>query len=122
MATWPATLPKPQADDYTVKPVDQTIRTEMEAGNVRVRRRFTRRRDHIGCICVMDKDQFATFREWFYNPDEANGGASWFTTDILITGVVDDFESVDARFLAPWEASYIQMHYTVSFSLEVEHA
>ena len=47
MATWPATLPSPVKASYAINMQDQTVRTDMEAGNPRVRRRTAARIDLI---------------------------------------------------------------------------
>ncbi len=38
---WPDTLPLPTVQGYAVQPEDAILRTEMEAGLARQRRRFT---------------------------------------------------------------------------------
>jgi len=42
MATWPATLPDPLVNGYSEKyPADQRLRTKMDKGPAKVRRRFS---------------------------------------------------------------------------------
>ncbi len=41
MADWPSTLPSPLADSIEWKPHNNQIRTQMDAGLAKVRRRFT---------------------------------------------------------------------------------
>lgn len=40
-ATWPSTLPNPQADNVSYADVDNALRTQMDAGVDKVRRRYT---------------------------------------------------------------------------------
>ena len=77
MATWLTTLPRPQVAGYAIAPVDVTVRTDMEAGLPRVRRRSAARNDQVSVAWRFTDAQMATFRAWF-DGDCANG-ASWFT-------------------------------------------
>lgn len=119
MATWPSTLPAPLAGGYAVKPVDQTVRTDMEGGAARQRRRTTARNDKVAVSWVMRDAQAAIFRAWFEDDAAgAAGGAAWFAVALLLGtgGVV----SVDARFVAPPMLTLIGAKiWTVSGELEV---
>lgn len=99
MSTWPATLPRPTPSGYSIKPVDQTIRTDMEGGSARVRRRTSSRNDKVSVVWEMTDDQLAIFRTWFDNPSEAAGGSAWFTNSLALgtTGVV----TCETRFTGP---------------------
>ena len=100
MATWPTTLPRPQVAGYVIAPLDVTVRTDMEAGLPRVRRRSVARNDQVSVAWRFTDAQMATFRAWF-DGDCANG-ASWFTVD-LNTGDAC-LLSVQARFVGPWQS------------------
>jgi len=39
--SWPATLPLPTVEGYGIRPGEAILRTEMEAGPARQRKRFT---------------------------------------------------------------------------------
>lgn len=117
MATWPTTLPAPQSTGYQVAPADQTVRSEMEVGLARSRRRTSARNDQIQVSWVLTDAQFATFRAWF--DDEANGGASWFNGLSLAKG--GGLTTPDCRFIGPFTASLIAANllWDVSARLEV---
>ena len=117
MAAWPATLPKP-TPSYGIAPVDQTLRTEMEGGAARVRRRTSARNDHVSVVWVMSDAQLTIFRAWFDNAAQATGGASWFTINLAIgtTGLV----STTARFVGVYKVSHLNMlNWTVTADLEI---
>ena len=99
MATWPTSLPKPLAGGYGINPVDQTVRTDMEAGAARQRRRTSARNDHIDVSWLLTDAMLTIFRTWFENPVEAAGGAAWFNTNLALGtgGIV----AVEARFIGP---------------------
>lgn len=115
---WPSTLPRPNANGYALRPVDPTIRTDMEVGAARTRRRTTARNDVVSCTVELTDVQFATFRTWFENPVEAAGGAAWFTIDLAIgtTGVV----TTTARFKNVYQAEHRGgLNWEVTMELEV---
>jgi len=121
MATWPATLPAPLTQGYQLAPVDQTARTEMEAGAPRARRRTTVRNDVLSVSWQFTDSQMAAFRTWFEDGTSgAAGGAGWFTMNVLIGtgGTV----SMTARFVGPYKASYTEANggaWKVSAQVEV---
>ena len=100
MSSWPSILPRPLAAGYGINPADQSLRTDMEAGAARVRRRSRARLDMIDIAWKFTDAQMAVFREWFGNSNtvEASGtaqagGASTIT---LAAGVplLDALDSV----------------------------
>ena len=99
MPTWPTTLPAPLLADYRLTPIDQTLRTDMETGSPRVRRRTTARLDRINIAWMFDATQMAAFRAFF--DDDLAGGTSWCNMT-LDTG--DDVASVEIRFSGPWQS------------------
>lgn len=103
MATWPSTLPpRPLATGYQIAPEDQTVRTDMEAGLARVRRRTRARNDRITAELVFSAEQFAAFRAWFDADTGAAGGAAWFTGLELSLG---DRNAIEARFTKAWQST-----------------
>lgn len=118
MASWPSTLPEPVSDNYGVDPVDQVIRTSMESGPARTRRRTTNRNDHVTASWFMTDAQVAIFRTWFDNALEAAGGASWFTVTLaLATG---GKVSTTAKFIGPPKMSHAGgLQWSVSAQLEI---
>ena len=78
---WPDRLPLPTLEGYGVQPGEAVLRTEMEAGPARQRRRFTDAPSRIAVRWVLRPDQFALFEAW-YRWAAAEGGA-WFEMDLL---------------------------------------
>jgi hypothetical protein len=78
---WPQTLPLPTVEGYAVQPGDAILRTEMEAGLARQRRRFTDVPSVIAVRWVMTRNQFAVFEAWFKL--YAKEGAEFFDIDLL---------------------------------------
>jgi len=103
MASWPTTLPNPKVSGYTLKPVDQTVRTDMEGGASRTRRRTKARNDKVSASWNMSDAQLSIFRTWFDDDTAgAAGGAAWFTCSLLVgaTGL----SSITAKFIGPYTA------------------
>jgi len=112
----PATLPPPRYDGYTLAPVDQTARTEMEVGSPRVRRRSMARYDNLSLKWLLTNAEFMTFREWF--DGVAEGGAVWFP--LAINDGYGLLAVRDVRFVGPWSSSLIPGNYwDVSAKVEV---
>lgn len=119
MATWPTTLPGPISEGYGISPVDPVVRTDMEVGAPRARRRSHARNDRVEVTWFFSEDEFQTFRDWF--DDGAAGaaaGAAWFYVDLKIGG--GGMETVEARFSGIWKAGYVPSdHWRVTATLEV---
>lgn len=99
MASWPSTLPAPKYGGYQLAPVDQTIRTDMEVGQARQRRRTTARNDKLTLAWTFTDAEMATFRAWF--DDDIAGGNSWFgSLPIAIGNGVETTH--ECRFTGPW--------------------
>lgn len=81
MVTWPTTLPLPTIQGYGVQPGDAVLRTDMEAGLARQRRRFTSSPSTINVQFLMTRNQFAVFEAWY--KFEAKEGAEFFDIDLL---------------------------------------
>lgn len=62
--TWPDTFGAPISDGYTVSPVDQALRTDMESGTSRSRRITKARRDRINAAIRMNDLMMEAFRVW----------------------------------------------------------
>lgn len=78
---WPATLPYPSADGYSTESEDVTIRTDMESGAARVRRRYTSGRDTTQLSWVLDESQVVSWIT-FYEDDWLQG-AAWASIPML---------------------------------------
>ena len=87
---WPDTLPAAIEAGYGLRPVDQSIRTEMEVGQRRLRRITTARRDRVQLAWRMTDTEFEAFRAWHGDEVRSLAGASdslagWSTTEAAIT-------------------------------------
>lgn len=112
MATWPAGFCA-LAGSYTESSPNNTIRTSMDRGPDKVRRRTTANIRPISFKMLLSKTRLATF-EAFYE-DETFGGAEAFDFTHPRTG-----EAVRARFVNPpsWSDRGGPM-YEVSVQLEI---
>ncbi len=121
MAAWPSTLPNPSFDGYSVEAGDPTIRTDMDSGPARVRRRFTAAPDRVGLKFVMTEAQMSAFRT-FWDGD-AMQGAAWFDMtlrDGRMAGVVSKaIRPNPAAFKAEMLGAGV---WSVTFSAEVRNA
>lgn len=96
---WPNTLPLPTVQGYAVQPEDAILRTEMEAGLARQRRRFTNVPTKVSVRWIMRRDQYAVFEGWYRW--HAKEGANWFTITLLGgLGLLDQ----EARFTRQFSA------------------
>ncbi len=78
---WPDTLPLPTVQGYNIQPGDTILRTEMEAGLARQRRRFTSAPTKVSVRWIMRRDQYAIFEGWYRW--HAKEGANWFSITLL---------------------------------------
>jgi len=78
---WPERLPLPTIDGYGIRPGEAILRTEMEAGPARQRRRYTQVPSRISVRWIFRREQFALFEAW-YRWTAKEGGA-WFEIDLL---------------------------------------
>jgi hypothetical protein len=73
MPAWPNTLPQYfNVAGYSEEPADNTIRTPMETGDIKSRRRFTGQYDIISGAIDMTAAQFETFKA-FWRDDLKDG-------------------------------------------------
>lgn len=78
MATWPAGLSQcPLLDGYGEAPQSQVVRTQMDAGPAKQRRRFTAATRNIPVRYLMTSAELNLFEQWF--DDDLAGGALPFT-------------------------------------------
>lgn len=119
--SWPATLPAPMVAGYALNPVNMTVRTEMESGAARVRRRSSAGNVRASVQWNMSDAQMAIFRTWFDDPAKADGGAAWFSVSLLMGN--GGFRTVTARFSGIWQAAYVpHLRWQVQATLEVRDA
>ena len=114
--TFPTTLPKPSMSQYSLTPVNNVLRTDMESGPARTRRRYISVPTDVSVTWTLTRaelDAFQTFyREAIYD------GAGWF----LMPVVMGDGEALrTARFKEPYRAETVANEHVwqVSATLEV---
>lgn len=121
MSTWPSTLPQPQFSGYDLQTGDPTIRTDMEGGSARVRRRCTAVPDQVTLRFIFDEAQMAIFRT-FWESDFLNGAAWVFVPvkDGRAAGVRNkECRPESGAFkCSPLSAT----HWAVEFKVEVRNA
>ncbi len=118
MAAFPTTLPAPLLDGYALSPVDQTARTDMEAGAARVRRRTRARNDVLDVSWRFTQAQMAAFRSWFEDGVSGiAGGSSWFSVTVDVGGGA--LEIKECRFKGAWKAEREHVFWKVTAQLEV---
>lgn len=99
MAIWPTQLPDPLLTGYGLEPQPAFIRTDMDAGPARQRRRFTQAPTEIAAQFTLTESQMAIFEGWFEHRIES--GAAWFDAPIN-NGL--GITIVECRFIEPWRS------------------
>lgn len=123
MASWPSTLPKPLYDGYSISPMDTVIRTDMEAGNKRSRRRSLAQIDYVTANVSLTNEEYSIFRDWFYSTSGADGGNAWFQISLLTGRDTTYIETVESKFSASYSVSNVSYgRLNVTLSLEVRYA
>ena len=99
--SWPNRLPLPTFEGTSLEPQDSCLRTEMEAGPARQRRRFTQAPTRMPVRWRFRDVDFATFEAWFKL--KVGSGAIWFSITLLGgTGLATH----EARFLGQGGVPY----------------
>jgi len=114
MASWPS-IPFFDARQgfNEAAPVGATIRTQMDAGPVKVRRRFTAAPIQVQVrIPHLTKSELATFRT-FYR-DTIKMGSLSFTGTHPVTGATESFRFVEGYSVAPFADGF-----TIAATLEI---
>ena len=114
--TFPPQLPNVIMDDYGFTPGNASIRTDMEAGLARVRRRFTAVPTEYKVTWKFTREELGIF-EKFYQEDLFDGTA-WFNIP-LVNGVGETNHV--ARFKEPYSAQtgLREFSWVVTATLEV---
>ena len=114
MPTFPSTLPAPLIDGYALQPQDVRVRSSMDGGIARLRRRFTAPPVHqVAVQWRLTQEEFGLIDAWL------NTYASdWFT--IALTGPSGN-EAVAARLIGQYQAAPAgaPARWTISATLEV---
>lgn len=94
MATWPATLPDPLINTLKESPADNSIRTQMDKGPAKMRRRTTANTKPIAFTMILTDAQL-TALDAFYTATTFSGAISFDYTHPRT------MDSVTARFTQP---------------------
>lgn len=76
MPTWPSTLPAPKVGSYKENPPKLTLRTEMEQGPAKVRKRFTAGVRMLSFTLCLTKAEVEILDDFFVD-DVASGALSF---------------------------------------------
>lgn len=114
MPAWPETLPlSPLADSFRETAPDTTIRTQMEQGPAKIRRRTTAGVGDISFAYILSAAQAATLEDFYL--DDLSGGAASFSFTHPRTG-----SPVSCRFRDPPQYEALGGDYVrVAVKLEV---
>ena len=113
--TFPKRLPYPTVEGYSIRPDEAIVRTEMEAGHARQRRRYTQTPSKIAVKWILSPEQFSVFESWYKY--YAKEGAEWFTINLL--GGIGLTEQ-EARFTEQFEASLLNGYlWQITSQLEI---
>lgn len=111
MSAWPSTLPLPNLAGYKLKKRNNVLRTDMDSGQARHRRRSSFKMYDLNVVFRFTKTEKAIFDTFF--EDTIFSGVAWFTMDLTLDGTMKTFavrfipDSVDESALAAlnWEVS-----------------
>lgn len=108
-ATWPSELQNlVNQDSFGLTFGDSTIRSDMDVGPAKVRRRITKAVDSITCsITLKTASEYSAF-EYFYKTT-LNGGVNQFAFNHPITGVQTDFRISKTPSFRPLGGSVFQV-------------
>lgn len=115
MVSWPASFPQPKTS-LSVETSANTVRTQMDSGAVRQRRRFTTEQSQVNITWEMPDVQGAVFISFHKN--SINLGADWFLMPLSLGGGLRDHE---VRFVdGKYSQSYADVGYwTFSAKLDI---
>lgn len=96
--TWPGSLPQDTFRQLDLEPEDNRLRTQMDSGPVKMRRRFTAVPIKKRHSMTLRGDDFQTFKN-FYETTLKDGTLRFDWTDPV------DGTTVEMRFVTPYTAS-----------------
>ena len=110
-SSWPSSIQQAfNSGSFRLSDEDNVIRSEVEMGKPKRRRRYTASRETFTGSFIVDSTGYATFKAFFNTTLVA--GSLPFTHDHPITGTSTDFE-----FLGPYQISVAGgTYYTITVS------
>lgn len=117
LAAWPTQLPRPSVDGYAISPMTNVLRTKMDGGQTRQRKRFSYMPSSVNLKVVLSSAHYAIFEAWY--SITINDGTDWFTMK-LQNGRAD--QVVTVRFFADssYKVSNSNGMWIIQGTLEVE--
>jgi hypothetical protein len=109
MPTYPASLPSPMLDGYSLRPVDGGILRGMD-GLARQRRRHATGHE-VTLTWLAEPGDFALLSQWL-----DTYGMAWFTITLSLG---DTAAPVTARLVGTWSAAHLGTHWRVTATMEV---
>lgn len=117
MATpvYPQILPTPLISGYSYQDKNKFIRTKVDEGLARQRRRFTKTPTLVQANILLLRSQLSYFESWYFN--EIDSGASFFELRLSLGGYV---RTVNARFTEEYKIKSESDKFRLSAKLEIE--
>ena len=110
-------IPLPSVDGYTISPGEAVIRTDMESGAARSRRRFSQTPARVSVRWNLRPLTYAIFESWFKH--EILDGAEWFELPLL-AGI--GMATTQARFTKAYQAKLVRKNqWEVTGELEIRN-
>lgn len=111
---YPSTLPQaPQRNGFNQQQTPNTIRSNVDVGEAKVRCRYTYAMKKEKWSISLDRTEISTFNNWF-NDDLKSGVLRFDFTD-SITGEVEEYRILDIPIFTPFGTCG---SYLVSFNVE----
>lgn len=118
MEAWPATLPVPNLSGYGVKKEGALVRTSMQTGLARQRRKSRATPVQISASWRFTASQMTIFKTW--HRDTLFDGAAWFTAQLDIGAGLQTYTT---RFITDPDGKALPgMSWDVSATLEIVDA
>lgn len=112
MPAWPSDIPqKPLKEGFSRKPQDNVLRSSMDTGPEKARRRFTAASEYISCVYEMTESELSSFKSFYEN--DINSGAISFTWPDPENG------NVTVRIREPYSQQPKGLNYRISLKIEV---
>lgn len=109
MITWPESLQQLLNEAGFAQSFGETvIRTDMDIGPAKTRRRFTRGIDTFTSTIDLERDLYQTFRD-FYDTT-LNGGTLYFEFEHPITGDLEEFRFTAPPTISPLGGRYFRIN------------
>ena len=117
MADYPSTLPLPEGSQYEFEFGSQVIRSDMDDGLARQRRRYTSHVDKFAVSVYLDDVQLEEFERFVR--EDIGGGAAWFMMPLRDGQGVRDMEVriIEGRY----NIQKMGLKWNVTFDIDVNN-